>query len=462
MAEKIFTEAFCEIQKKSVCTTTEELNFDNFTECGTYHIFEDMGNGRSCTYYLVVDKSEDNGCTTQTRLHCGCLEYRGQNADGTWTEWTSQNIPVNVDLEELEARPTYGGEITEFTDLRSDVKAGTYRIVSGRVSNAAVYSGGFAQELFTFDANYGELTADTMLFDPPAECIIPTDSETNSGVVAFYDRDGNYVGKMEVEPTTLPAYMLDTSKLGATTQADYVDFFMWVYEPGVTIPSSITIYQNSTLVLFDGVNNIFYENKWNTDQELNAKANAEDVYSKEAADKKFAEKANAGVVVATEEELPDDASVGVIHHVLEQKTFSYDYKLVTGKFSDLFNVLADGVYELSIRAVDADYVMETDSGITYTYVYNADDGSFVGRGDISTASAIDVTRLHGWDGTDDCEVSFYICAYNDLVITTIPEQAMYWNGTEWVDVALGADIGKIDEALDAILAMDDAILGGVS
>lgn len=87
MAEKIFTEEFCEIQKKSVCTTTDELNFDNYTECGTYQIYEDMGNGQNRTYFLEVDKSATGGCVTQTRLHCGKLEYRYKDADGVWCDW---------------------------------------------------------------------------------------------------------------------------------------------------------------------------------------------------------------------------------------------------------------------------------------------------------------------------------------------------------------------------------------
>lgn len=85
MAE--FTTRFGEIIKKQICTTSAELNFDDFTDEGTYEIYEDVGNGQTRVYFLTVDKSASGSCVSQTRLHCGTMSYRHYTADGKWTSW---------------------------------------------------------------------------------------------------------------------------------------------------------------------------------------------------------------------------------------------------------------------------------------------------------------------------------------------------------------------------------------
>ena len=87
MSEKIFKERFCEIKKIKVCTTTAELNFDTYTEPGTYEIYEDMGNGQSRIYSMNVDKSALGACLKQTRIHCGIVDARQTTTAGTWTAW---------------------------------------------------------------------------------------------------------------------------------------------------------------------------------------------------------------------------------------------------------------------------------------------------------------------------------------------------------------------------------------
>ena len=89
MAEKIFKEQFCEIQKIKVCTTSADLNFDNYTEAGTYEIYEDMGNKQSRVYFLTVDKSVSGACVKQTRVYCGKVETRNSTTAGAWSTWTA-------------------------------------------------------------------------------------------------------------------------------------------------------------------------------------------------------------------------------------------------------------------------------------------------------------------------------------------------------------------------------------
>lgn len=89
MPDKIFKESFCEIKKIKVCTTTADLNFDNYTEPGTYEIYEDMGDGRNRIYFLTVDKSVSGACVKQTRIHCGKVDTRNTTTSGTWTAWAA-------------------------------------------------------------------------------------------------------------------------------------------------------------------------------------------------------------------------------------------------------------------------------------------------------------------------------------------------------------------------------------
>lgn len=91
MAEKIFRETFCEITKIKVCTTTAEMNFDNYTEPGAYEIYEDMGNGKARLYLLTVDRSASGDCMTQTRMYCGKIEYRQADGSGKWDAWKGIN-----------------------------------------------------------------------------------------------------------------------------------------------------------------------------------------------------------------------------------------------------------------------------------------------------------------------------------------------------------------------------------
>lgn len=89
MSGKIFTERFCEIKKIKVCTTTAELDFNAYTEPGTYEIYEDMGDGRSRIYFLTVDNSVTGACVKQTRIYCGKVETRQTTTSGTWTAWAA-------------------------------------------------------------------------------------------------------------------------------------------------------------------------------------------------------------------------------------------------------------------------------------------------------------------------------------------------------------------------------------
>lgn len=84
--EQIFREQFGNVVAHKVCTTSVELNFDNYREPGKYDIYEDCVDGRVCVFSLIVDHSPGAGCVKQTRVHEGIVDTRCDNGNG-WSEW---------------------------------------------------------------------------------------------------------------------------------------------------------------------------------------------------------------------------------------------------------------------------------------------------------------------------------------------------------------------------------------
>ena len=98
MAESFFKEKFGNIKKIKVCTTTADIDFDKYTEPGSYEIYEDMGSGQNRIYFLTVDKSVSGACIKQTRIHCGIVDARQTNTSGAWTAWEALSGGGSVDL----------------------------------------------------------------------------------------------------------------------------------------------------------------------------------------------------------------------------------------------------------------------------------------------------------------------------------------------------------------------------
>lgn len=120
MAEKIFTEQFCEMQKKTVCTTAEELNFDNYTDIGTYQIYVDAGKEQVKTYFLEVDKSTEGGCITQTRIGCGDIEKRYKKTSGKWTNWESTDKKADSAMQEAQNANANANRAQNYADLANE------------------------------------------------------------------------------------------------------------------------------------------------------------------------------------------------------------------------------------------------------------------------------------------------------------------------------------------------------
>lgn len=162
MAEKIFKEVFCEkVNHIKVCTTTADMNFDNYTEPGTYEIYEDMGNDKVRLYFLTVDRSESGDCVTQTRMYCGKIEYRQADGSGEWTEWKGVEPGEGEKAKEI-VFVNFGDNVTseEVTVLAEQGKIVIVR-ESGIVAERIAYFFDGTSQMVTF---YGHLSADATWF----------------------------------------------------------------------------------------------------------------------------------------------------------------------------------------------------------------------------------------------------------------------------------------------------------
>lgn len=190
--------------------------------------------------------------------------------------------------------------------------------------------------------------------------------------------------------------------------------------------------------------------------------------------------ATSGAVVATKDQLPTDASIGVIHEVGGTVTADYPIKLVTGKIDDIFGGYPDYLNSVYLKgALDITcippvneefekYVVLEETHINYyyafTHIYNADDGSYVGYfpleglaglGDHTGGSGADIHGFKYEDNPDSVQdndnvISFYICAHKDANIV-ISEDTVYFNGTEWVELPTMEQVNEkaSNEALNA-------------
>lgn len=139
---KIFKDRFCEITKIKVCATSEELNFDSYTEPGTYEIYEDMGSGQSRIYFLTVDKSATGACIKQTRVYCGKVEVREVDSTGTWTAWKAVIGVGNIedgDGEVSLTQKTYSAVSKNSAPGKAAASFGAYNEAKAKASMAVNY-----------------------------------------------------------------------------------------------------------------------------------------------------------------------------------------------------------------------------------------------------------------------------------------------------------------------------------
>lgn len=181
--------------------------------------------------------------------------------------------------------------------------------------------------------------------------------------------------------------------------------------------------------------------------------------------------AKNGTLAKTVSELPEDPSFGVLHFVPAHAEGTLPCAVVSGKFSDFFEPFSvtesgETTYAFTEKIVPyRAYMYDFEPGSTVphllAYVFNTD-GTPASSGAVglNAAAGAPLSLLHGF-GDPDAAVTFCICAESEPGITAVhPDNAYFWNGSGYEPVALASRVGKIDEALDAILTLDATLLGG--
>ncbi len=165
---------------------------------------------------------------------------------------------LNVDLSELENRPTYGGRIEELPSKNS--VAGTYYIAESDIAERGIRYGGLLPDMFALDGNNNITMAYEILFTPDEKCIGPAgEGYHRDGVLAVYNVSGEFAGYIDYHPTmdTMPTY-LDLTKLGVTDSGSYVEFYLGIYDSTYEFPEYLQIYKSGSLFVNNGFTNICY------------------------------------------------------------------------------------------------------------------------------------------------------------------------------------------------------------
>ena len=222
---------------------------------------------------------------------------------------------------------------------------------------------------------------------------------------------------------------------------------------------------------------VYYKNvlytKNETDAKLALKANSADIYTKPEVDEKISSVSIWGGAVSSWEGLPTNPKPGTYCYVSSDIANGAKY---SGKASDFFVIDSlplggDGIY---ICGLKTGFILDTacvgtNSGLDAVCVYNAA-RSKVGEiwpydtgGNYPLNFSIELLGLSSADDT----VTFYLGYWDG---TSFPAKIenfsagsmIFWNGTEWCGVASSDTVGDIESALDGILSIQNALIGGGS
>ena len=347
----------------------------------------------------------------------------------------------------------FHGTIASVDDLPKNPTEGTFYYVQKDVSNGVLMRGK-ASDFFEIEETYIMGTKNA-----PESCVhyfaeSDVGYENAEGEVYAYREDGSMLGRLWYREK-LPAATLDLSSFGATSTDDTVSFYLGHWD-GEHFPDRV--------VSFSAGNMIF----WNGERWCALQSAAEFENLRMDLDAAFGSfqavlgtKATQGVAVLRETELPENPSIGVVYEI------GVNAALITGIFSDFFAGEDFGFTQANIRLPSAynEYLtygtFEDSPEIGCVWVYNSDDGSLVDKFCDRYPSCGYLDNFHGFNGSPDDIVSFYLCkqpGMDGIVLNGI--RSVYWNGVEWVDLPRIEMVGDISCALDAILEIQRALIGG--
>lgn len=148
---------------------------------------------------------------------------------------------------------------------------------------------------------------------------------------------------------------------------------------------------------------------------------------------------------------------------------------ISGKFSDYFTKsglvgeFGQSMYCLTGNIAKyaeymTDYSPEDHLDNLAGYIYNTDgtkaSNSYIG---LNCATYAVMNGLYGYDpNNEDKEVTFILAADDSLKVIEKRYRPAFWNGSQYVGLALDSDVGNINKALDEIIKLDNSLLGGGS
>ena len=208
---------------------------------------------------------------------------------------------------------------------------------------------------------------------------------------------------------------------------------------------------------------------------LALKANSSDVYTKAEADEKFSTVIGSGWggVVSSWGELPATPAPGTYCFVSSDIANGAKY---SGKASDFFVIDSlplggDGIYVCGLKTgfTPDTACVGTNSGLDAVCVYNAARSKVGEIWPYDTGGNYPLNfsiELLGLSSADDM-VTFYLGHWDGTSfpakIDVFPAGSMiFWNGTKWCGVASSDTVGDIESALDGILSIQNALIGGGS
>jgi len=241
------------------------------------------------------------------------------------------------------------------------------------------------------------------------------------------------------------------------------------------VDKPVSTAMQAALKLKANASEVYYKNvlytKDETDAMLTLKANSAEIYTKSEVDEKVSSVSIWGGAVSSWEGLPANPKPGTYCYVSSDIANGEKY---TGKVSELFRFEPPEFaypYPSTVLFTPPDECLgDTDFSETQKQVKiytksGSEAGSLWITYEAYPQGVLDVTQLGATSANDT--VTFYLGYWDGTSfpakIDVFPAGSMiFWNGTEWCGVASSDTVGDIESALDGILAIQNALIGGGS